>query len=121
MGSVAFLIVLIIIAFILEKVINKFLGVKRKSISETSGKIVDRWRRGAIVVIFICTLPFVIAKNYTSIKWFWILYLILLLGSETFMEWKYIKNSKQYISTLIFLILGLIFIYYLEYLLPIWK
>jgi hypothetical protein len=111
-----FLIALIILVFLLEKVINKLLGVKRKKISETSGRNIDQWRRGIIVIIALCTLPFVV-WNSISIKWFWIPYLILLLGSESFMEWKYIKDSKQYITTLIFLVLGLIIMCNVEYIL----
>ncbi|MFC0418506.1 DUF4181 domain-containing protein [Cytobacillus solani] len=58
-------------------------------------------------------------KSSISLKWFWIVYLTFLSGSQSFMEWKYIKNSKQYITTLIFLILGLIIIYNIEHIFSI--
>ena len=108
-------IILIILILFLEKIINKLVGVEKKKISETSGKNVDRWGRGIILVIFLCTLPFVITKDTNVIKWYWILYFVLILGFQSILEWKYLKNSKQYVTTLIFLMLGIIFFYNIEY------
>ena len=108
-------IILIILILFLEKIINKLVGVEKKKISETSGKNVDRWGRGIILVIFLCTLPFVITKDTNVIKWYWILYFVLILGFQSILEWKYFKNSKQYVTTLIFLMLGIIFFYNIEY------
>ncbi|MFI8492240.1 DUF4181 domain-containing protein [Peribacillus butanolivorans] len=67
------------------------LGVEKKKISETSGKIVDRWGRGVILVIFLCTFPSV---STNDMNWLLILYLFLLLGFQSILEWKYLKNSK---------------------------
>ncbi|MFE0505276.1 DUF4181 domain-containing protein [Peribacillus butanolivorans] len=112
MGFLVFIIVFIIWGFLLEKTINKLLGVEKKKISETSGKIVDRWGRGVILVIILCTFPSV---STNDMNWFLILNLILLLGFQSILEWKYLKNSKQYVTTLIFLILGVIIMYNIEY------
>ncbi|MDP1422112.1 DUF4181 domain-containing protein [Peribacillus simplex] len=119
MGIWVLIIVLVIFVFLLEKIINKLLVVKKKKISETSGKNVDRWGRGIILVIFLCTIPFVITKDTNVMKWYWILYLILLLGFQSILEWKYLKNSKQYITTLIFLMLSVSIMYNFEYFLQL--
>ncbi|MGF6949076.1 heme/copper-type cytochrome/quinol oxidase subunit 4 [Neobacillus sp. B4I6] len=119
MEFLVLIIVLIILGFLLEKIINKLLGVEMKKISETSGKNVDRWGRGIILVIFLCTLPFVITKDTNVMKWDWILYLILLLGFQSILEWKYLKNSKQYVTTLILLMLSVIIMYNIEYFLQL--
>ena len=58
-GSLIFIIVLIIIGFFLEKGVNKLLGVEKKRISETSARSIDRWGRGIILVVSLSTLPFV--------------------------------------------------------------
>jgi len=109
-------IVFIILAFLLDRVISKLLGIDKKGkLSETSGKNIDRWGRVIIFIIVICIFPFVISKDTNVIKWFWILYLSLLVGFQAILEWKYLKNTKQYISSLIFLILGVIVIYNIEY------
>ncbi|MFJ5623932.1 DUF4181 domain-containing protein [Peribacillus loiseleuriae] len=100
---------------LLEKILNRLLGVEKKKISETPGKNVDRWGRGIILVLFLCTLPFFIMGDTSFIKWYWILYVIILLDFQSVLEWKSLKNSKQYITTLIFLILTIIFIYNIEY------
>ncbi|MBY0121564.1 DUF4181 domain-containing protein [Bacillus sp. S/N-304-OC-R1] len=106
---------IIILLFIIERVMNKLLGVKKKKISETTGKNIDIWRRGIILVIFLCSYPFAI-NIHLNIKLLFIPYAILLIGSEAFMEWKYIKNSKQFITTLTLLIFVIIFIFNIEFL-----
>ena len=114
MGLFLFIIFIIFI-LLLEKMLNKLLGVEKKKISETNGKSFERWGRGIILVIFLCTLPFVITMDSNVMKWYWILYFVLLLGFQSILEWKYLKNSKQYVTTLIFLFLGTIIIYNIEY------
>ncbi|MEJ8767213.1 MULTISPECIES: DUF4181 domain-containing protein [Oceanobacillus] len=47
-------------------------------------------------------------------KGFFILYMIILIDFQAFLEWKYLKNSKQYITTVIILVLAVLFIYNLE-------
>ena len=113
-----FIPVLFILGVLLEKGINRLLGVKKKKISETSGKRVDRWGRVIILVICLSTLPFVVTMDTSIIKWYWIFYFILLLGFQSFMEWKYLRKSKQYVTTLIFLLIGVTFMYNLEYFIP---
>lgn len=119
MEFLVLIIVLLILGFLLEKIINKLLGVEEKKISQTSGKNVDRWGRGIILVIFLCTLPFIITKDTNVMKWYWILHLILLLGFQSILEWKYLKNSKQYVTTLILLMLSVIIMYNIEYFLQL--
>ena len=117
MGILVLIIVLLILVLLLEKILNKLLGIKKKErLSETSGKNVDRWGRGIILVIFLCSLPFFIEQEASVMKWYYILFWISLLGFESILEWKYLKNSKQYVSTLIFLMLFIIFMYNIEHL-----
>lgn len=115
MGILAFLFVSLILVFLLEKIINKLLGIKHKEkISETAGKNVDRWGRGIILVIFLCSLPFFIEQEASVMKWYYILFFISLWGFQAILEWKYLKNSKQYVSTLIFLVLVVVYFYNIE-------
>lgn len=120
MKVLVFLIILIILVFFLEKIINKLLHVEKKKISETPGKKLDRWGRGIILFIFLFTLPFIIFGDSTNfIKWYWIIYLTVLMGFQAFLEWKYLKNSKQYVNTIFFMILTGIIIFNIEYLLTL--
>lgn len=111
-----FFIILLVFVLLLEKILNRLLGVEKKRISETPGKNVDRRGRGIILILFLCTIPFyAMAEDISFMKWYWMLYMIILLGFQSILEWKYLKNSKQYITTLIFLILTIIFTYNIEY------
>lgn len=103
---------------LIEKITNKILGVQKKKVSETPGKNIDRWGRGIILVIFLSTLWFVITNDSDKIlKLFWMTYLVLSIGFQAIMEYIYVKDSKQYISTIILLIVFLITIYNIEFLL----
>ncbi|MGI8384185.1 DUF4181 domain-containing protein [Robertmurraya sp. P23] len=68
----------------------------------------DRWVRSIIVVLFLISLS---PLNTFDSRFVIMLYWLTLLGFQGIMEYIYIKNSKQYISTTILLILGLIIIY----------
>ena len=122
--ALPFIFVLFILGFLLEKGINKLLGVEKKRLSKTSGKKVDRWGRGIILIFFLCTIPFYtfyVMEDTTFIKWYWILYLIVLLGFQSILEWKYLKNSKQYVTTLIMLIISVFILYNIEYFISLFK
>lgn len=118
MSDLLLLIVLAIFGFLLEKLLNKLLGVEKRKISETPGKKVDQWGKGIIAVIFLCCFLFVVQNKMTlNLKWYWIVYFTINFGFQSFLEWKYLKNSNQYIVTLIFLMLVVILFFNIEYLL----
>ncbi|WP_258000291.1 DUF4181 domain-containing protein [Bacillus sp. Marseille-P3661] len=119
MGYLIFIIVLTILIILLEKGLNKLLSVQKKKVSETPGKRFDQWGRGIILLLFLCTLPFFIMVETSFMKWYWILYLIVLLGFQSILEWKYLKNSKQYVVSLIILIIFVIILYNIEYFISI--
>ena len=100
------LIVLCSVVVLVENRVEKSLDVKRKKISETPGKIVERWGRTIIAVIFLFSYLLALTKESDFLlKWHWFVLLVALLGFQVLLEWKYLKNSKQYISTLIRLLL----------------
>ncbi len=108
------IVILFLVIFVIEKMTEKFLGVKTKKISETPGKRVDRWGRTIIVVIFLCSLPIVTQYSEIVINISWILFIASLMTFQVILEWRYLKESKQYISTLISsTIIISIFSYYL--------
>ena len=108
------IVILFLVIFVIEKMTEKFLGIKTKKISETPGKSVDRWGRTIIVVIFLCSLPIVTQYSEIVINISWILFIASLMTFQVILEWRYLKESKQYISTLISsTIIISIFSYYL--------
>lgn len=110
-----FFIIAVSIFILAEKLLRKWLRVERRKVSETPGKNVDRWGRGIITLIFLCSLPFILTKDVEAIKWYWLSYLMLIWGFQSFVQWKYLKNSKEYVITLIFLLLALILTYSIDY------
>lgn len=116
--ALVFIAILLILGYLSEKGVNKILGVEKKKISDTSAKNINRWGRIIILVIALSALPFVVTSDVNTMKWFWIVYLTLLLGFQSFLEWKYLKESKQYITTLIILIVGVIIMYNIEFFIP---
>ena len=109
-----FVTLIFLIGFLIEKgILKSFVGEKKK-ISETPGKSILRWGRGIILAVALCSLPFFNAKDI-NLKWYWILYFILLYVFESVIEWKYIKNSKQYVITLFYLLLIIIIFYNIDY------
>ena len=93
------LIILLLVVFSVEKMTDKFWGVKRKSISETPGKRIDRW--GRAIIIFIFVVSSITKGSSVILEWQFVLFFIALMGFQVILEWKYLKKSKQYISSLI--------------------
>ncbi|WP_391560023.1 DUF4181 domain-containing protein [Robertmurraya sp.] len=115
MKFIVILAVLLLLFYVLEKLINKFLGVEKKKISDTPGKKIDQWGRGIILVIFLTILWSTVNNDSIFIKkLFWMSYLILLGGFQAVLEYIYLKNTKQYITTVIMVIVTLIFIFNME-------
>lgn len=110
-----FIPVLITLGLVAEKRINRLIRVEKKKLSETSAKHIDRWGKGIILVIALTTLPFILKMDIKNMKWYWIGYFMVSLGFQSFLERMYLKESKQYITTLIFLILAIIGIYFIDY------
>ncbi|WP_342667338.1 DUF4181 domain-containing protein [Domibacillus robiginosus] len=112
-----FLVIFGILCFLVEKLLRKWLGIEKRKISETTGKNIDRLGRVIILIAFLCTFPFTFAltEDLNAMKWYWILYLVLLLGFQGFVQWRYLKNSREYVITLVFLVIGAIAIYSMDY------
>ena len=123
-----FSVLFVIVVLLLEKGLNKLFKVKKGKISETDGEKLYLWGRIIIVTLCICTIIFfyyavmnnIIDYNamnsFSILKWFWIFYFSLLIGFQSFLEWKYFKQSKQYLTTLILLIVFIGYLYSIEYL-----
>ena len=125
MEFILFMCVLFFMVFLLEKITDRLLGVKKRvHVSETPGKSLYWWGRVILFVICIFSLLFIYAapiENYVKLmNWYWMFYFVMLLGLDAFLEWKYIKNSKQYLSSLIGLLYFIILLYNLEFFMGIW-
>lgn len=94
--------------FIIEKVLRKWLGIKKVLLAETPAKNIDRWGRGIILAIALCLIPFTIGTGVANrLFWFWFVYLTALTLFQAYLQWKYIEDSKEYVITLLLYPIGL--------------
>ncbi|TWT01868.1 DUF4181 domain-containing protein [Planomicrobium sp. CPCC 101079] len=119
MEIVIILILLAIGLFIFEKLMRKWLNIEKVELSETPAKSIDRWGRGIILVLALCTIPFSAgSEEMERLLWFFVVYLLAVNLFQAYLQWKYIEGSKEYVVTLIALPIGIaaflsiIFIYY---------
>lgn len=102
MKLLVILVVFLLAAFLVEKIVGKFLSVKKIDLSETPGKSIEHWGRVIIGILFVFTYLFALEKESDALlKWNLILFLTASTCLQVILEWKYLKESKQYISTLI--------------------
>ena len=81
-------------------------------ISVTPGKNIDRWVKGLLAIIALSIYFFVLdSTDYSLVKWFWLILFLLVKGFDVFMERWYLKGSKDYIVSLIILLIGLMYIW----------
>ncbi|TWT27262.1 DUF4181 domain-containing protein [Planomicrobium sp. CPCC 101110] len=119
MEIVIILILLTIGLFIFEKLMRKWLNIEKVELSETPAANIDRWGRGVILVLALCTIPLSAgAEEMERMIWFFVVYLFVLNLFQAYLQWKYIKGSKEYWVTLASLPIGIgaflsiIFFYY---------
>ena len=104
-----FLLVIIILLFILlELILRRTLKIEKKHISETEGKKVYRIGIFIITVITICFIPIVVTKERVYMALFLFLFFIARFGFELFVEWKYMRESREYLITLANMVLVMI-------------
>lgn len=105
--SMSFLgLILMIVQFVLRK---KIINPEADRMSETNGKYVAMW--GNITLIAISILIY-ITLDFTNLemrKLFWLSSLVVLLFFNAFLEWKFIRESKEHIVTVITLILAVVY------------
>lgn len=111
--AIAFIVIILTLSnWILRKWI---IGNDNEELSD-EGRKVNRWVKIILLVIAGISVFFILkleVLNSDAMKWFWMIALLTALGSESFIEWKYLKGSKQYLISLIVLLLGEILIYFL--------
>lgn len=107
---IVIVIALLILLIVVEKIANKILSVEKIKMSETSGKIINRWGQTILFIIFLVQLWLMVDSSDMQRMFYFTIYLALLFGYQALMEFIFIKKSKQYISTAILLSIVLIII-----------
>lgn len=103
---------LLILLVLVELIIKKYILVEESNkISDTDGKSINRWVKGLLTFITLCMFFVLDTTNINTLKWFWLIVFLVAMGQHVFMEWRYLKGSKEYIISLIKLAVGLIYIF----------
>ncbi|WP_263458239.1 DUF4181 domain-containing protein [Sutcliffiella rhizosphaerae] len=88
---------------LLDYLLRKIFKIKRVKMTNPIGKKVDLWGRIIIVLIFFALTP-VISIMYEDYMHYFIMgAFLVIMFFETFVEWKYNKESKGYITHLLFI------------------
>ncbi|MDN7242205.1 DUF4181 domain-containing protein [Planococcus sp. N028] len=117
MEFVLLLIILLGLLFGLEMLLRKWLGVKKTSLSDTPAKNIDRWGRGIFLVIALGVFYFGIGGDLVVLFfWFWVVYLTALTFFQAYLQWKYIKESKEHLVTLLIYPIGIAALFAIAYL-----
>lgn len=103
---------LVIIQFILRK---KIINQEADRMSETSGKHVSRWGNIILVVMGVLFFIYLDLPDLNLKKLYWLGLLVVVLSFNFLIEWKYIRESREHIVTLITLVFSLIYSIVIEF------
>jgi hypothetical protein len=110
--GISFSILVLLLAIINPLSRNWIVGTGGQEIDETAGKHIELWERIILALIGLYLVFFVIdISDKTTIKWFCLIFLVITFGFQSIIEWKYLKDSKQFIVSLLLLLIGLIYCY----------
>ena len=119
MGRILILLAFLgIFMFLFEWLFKKTFGIQSKSISDTTAKKINLFGRIIIVLVFIVfLLPMGIDPNATEFKWYWLALFIAQWGFQGWLEWMYLRETKQHIISIVYLILSVVFVLNIEHVL----
>lgn len=98
----------LILLFIVDKMITKWLGVNKSRISETPGKKWEQWGNGLIFLIFLITLWFVMGQSDSMRILHLLSFLVMQFGLKAILEFVYLKGSRQYVASSILLLMNVL-------------
>lgn len=121
---VLLVVVLVIFLIILDRQLSKWLfGEKRQKISESDGETIHKWGIGILAFVGVgvyILIDIFISENYITVYWMGLIFILIILmfSLEAFLEWKYLKDSKQYLIPLLLIgisVAGMAGIFFIEH------
>lgn len=104
--------ILVFVISIANLIVGRLIvGGKRRKVSETDGEIIQVWGLAVIAVIGLGSMFVLDISDPQIMKWFWLGFVTLTVGIQAFLDWKFLKETKEYVVSLIVLLIGLIYIY----------
>ncbi|KTD87374.1 DUF4181 domain-containing protein [Paenibacillus etheri] len=90
-------------------------GPDKEKLSDDGNELNIKGKLILGLVGLITAIVIMIADGVQGIvmKWFWIVLIIIALGFQSFIDWKFLKHTKQHIVSLIVLVEGVVLVYFL--------
>ncbi|WP_425353896.1 DUF4181 domain-containing protein [Cohnella thailandensis] len=110
-NTIQLVMLLIIILALIQIPLKKYLFAgKSEETSDTDVRKINWWLRGILVIITLSIYLFVLdTTDDSKNKWFWLITFLIGRGLDVFIEWKYLKGSKDFLISLILLIIGIVY------------
>lgn len=89
---------------------------RRKNVFQTNGKFLYIIGLMILAVIGFSSLMYLDLLNTDAMKWYWLGLLVIVMGFHILMEWIFIKGSKEYVVSLISLLVGVVAVLLLMFL-----
>ncbi|MGO4348772.1 DUF4181 domain-containing protein [Paenibacillus sp. MCAF9] len=86
-------------------------GTAKKETSD-KGKKVSMWGMIIAAIIAAANIIFIDLEG-NALKWFCMVFIFIIAGFQSFVDWKFLKGSKEYIVTLLVLVIGVTLSYFI--------
>jgi hypothetical protein len=86
---------------LVDVVVRKALNIKRVKLTDPKAKKIDMFGRILCVILIFVTFPPLLDNEVISLKYLFIIFFVALLSFQAILQYIYIKESKEYIITLL--------------------
>ncbi|WP_375103361.1 DUF4181 domain-containing protein [Paenibacillus sp. RS8] len=89
-------------------------GPDKEKISDDGNELNIKGKLILGLIGLISAIVIMIADGVQGIgmKWFWIVFIIIAVGFQSYIDWKFLKHTKQHIVSMILLVEGVVLVYF---------
>lgn len=104
-----------------DVVVRKFLGIKRAKLTDPKGKKIDMLGRIICVILAFIMYPAFIETEVLEINYLFIILFTFLFCFQAIIQYIYIKESKEFIITLLMNVVFVVFLFNINFLLNLYS
>ena len=106
---------------LIDVVVRKLLGIKRAKLTNPKGKRIEMLGRIACVFLIFITYPAFIDTGILEIKHLFIIFFTVLFCLQAVVQYIYIKESKEYIITMLMNVVFVVFLFNIDLLVNLYS
>ncbi|NMH74243.1 DUF4181 domain-containing protein [Bacillus sp. RO2] len=106
---------------IVDVVLRKLLGIKRAKLTDPKGKKIDLFGRIICAILIFILYPAVIETGVLQLKHLFVIFFTVLFCLQAIIQFIYIKESKEYIITLLINVVFVAFLLNIDSLLMLYS